>query len=303
MRVLVIGGTGFISGAAATRLAAEGHDLACFHRGERAGELPRGATRILGDRGEIERHAEALRAWNPDVVVDCVAFREADARALVETFRGVARRLVVLSSVDVYRAYGRFTRAEPGPPDPTPLDEDAPLRASRFPRRRWATPDDVMWDYEKILVERAVSRDPDLPCVVLRLPMVYGKGDHARRRVASYLDRMRARQSIELDAALAAWRWTRCFVDDVAEAIALAAARATESRVYNVGEPFALTELEWARAIGRAAAWEGDVVTRAIGLEDDYGHDLVLDTSRIQRELGWTARTPLHEALARTINP
>ena len=44
--------------------------------------------------------------------------------------RGVARRLVVISSQDVYRAYGRFHGKEPGPLEPLPVTEDSPCARS-----------------------------------------------------------------------------------------------------------------------------------------------------------------------------
>jgi nucleoside-diphosphate-sugar epimerase len=304
VRALVIGGTGFISAATVAELAAQGHEVACFHRGDRMADLPPGVERFLGDRRRITDKKERLRGWRPDVVVDCVAFNEADAITLIDTFRGIAQRLVVLSSLDVYRAFGRFTLAEPGPREPLPLGEDTPLRASRFPRREDATKrEDVEWDYDKIPVEQLVLADDALPSTVLRLPMVFGPGDHRRRRVAQYLDRMRAANVIDLDPTFASWRWTRCYVDDVARAIVLAAtAPNAPGRMYNVGEESPLSEGDWVRAIGRAAGWNGTVTTN--GRRDasaDFTQHLVLDTARIRAELGWVPRVGLDEALAASI--
>ncbi len=67
-----------------------------------------------------------------------IAYTEADATGLVEAFRGLARRTVVISSADVYRAYGRFIGTESGPIEPTPLTEDSPLRTALFPYRKQA---------------------------------------------------------------------------------------------------------------------------------------------------------------------
>src|SRR5262249_11131605 len=155
-----------------------------------------------------------------------LAMTEDDARALVTTFEG--RRLVVLSSADVYRAHGRLWRHEPGPPDPTPLSEDAPLRERLFPYR-----DDPAVDrpagYDKILCERRVLRCDG--ATVLRLPAVYGEHDY-RRRVDQVLVPMRdGRSFIPIDEEQASWRWTRGHVQDVASAIVLAIERTgSESR-------------------------------------------------------------------------
>ena len=79
----------------------------------------------------------------PDVVVHMIPMGEADARAAVDGFAGRAERMVWLSSGDVYRAYGRFTGIEPGPPEPVPLTEDAPLRTVLYPYRGQARSADV----------------------------------------------------------------------------------------------------------------------------------------------------------------
>ena len=213
---------------------------------------------MRGDRRELARFREAAGAPRPDVVVDTIAYSERDAAEAVAVFRGVAKRLIVLSSQDVYAAYGRLLRLEAGAPDPVPASEDAPLRASRFPyRARARGPEDMAYDYEKILVEQAAAADAELPATILRLPCVYGPGD-PHRRVGQVLDRMRTDADFVLDRAKASWRWTRGYVEDVADAIALATTDPRAAgRTYNVGEAGALTEAEWISRIGKAAGWTG----------------------------------------------
>ena len=43
-------------------------------------------------------------------------------------FERIAPRAVLITSCDVYRAFGRLWKSEPGPADPVPLTEDSPLR-------------------------------------------------------------------------------------------------------------------------------------------------------------------------------
>src|SRR5215470_6832636 len=132
MHVLVLGGTRFIGRAAVHELVARGHEVTVFHR-HASDVLPISVRHMLGDRAELEAHRAALVALSPDVVLETRAMTENDARALVALFE--TTRLVVLSSADVYRAHGRLWRHEPGPPDPTPLTEDAPLRERLHPYR------------------------------------------------------------------------------------------------------------------------------------------------------------------------
>src|SRR5262249_11013698 len=146
-----------------------------------------------GDRADLPSHRGAIARLSPDVVLDTIAYAERDGASLVAAVRGVVRRLVVLSSQDVYAAYGRLLGLEPGAPDPTPSAEEAPLRSSRHPYRSTARPGDPAYDYEKILVEQAAASDPGLPATILRLPCVYGAGD-PHHRVGQVLERVRARE-------------------------------------------------------------------------------------------------------------
>jgi nucleoside-diphosphate-sugar epimerase len=255
----------------------------------------------------LEEHASELRRLAPDVVLDMIPMNERDARDTVGAFRGVADRVVAISSADVYRAFDITRGLHPGPPDPVPLDEEAPLRDRLYP---YEIPEAE--EYEKILVERAVMGDPHMPGTVLRLPMVYGPGDDMHR-FFSYLKRMDdGRPSILLDEGRARWRWTRGYVEDVATAVALAVTDERASgRVYNVGEAGAPTEAEWVEEIGRAAAWGG----RVLGLPKDalppylareyeganFEQHWVVDTGRIRRELGYEESVPRDEALRRTV--
>jgi nucleoside-diphosphate-sugar epimerase len=306
MRILVIGGTTFVGPWLVRRLVERGHEVVVFHRGRTRADLPAVVGHVLGDRRRLGDHREDLRRLAPEVVVDMIAFHERDALGLVETFRGVARRTVVLSSADVYRAYGRFLGLEEGPVEPTPLSESSPLRTRLFPYREQAEgPDDVRHDYDKIPVERVVLGDPELPGTVLRLPMVHGPGD-PYRRLSTYLNRMDAgRPAIVLDEGLAAWKCPRGYVEDVAAAIALAVVddRAA-GQVYNVAEPAASTEAEWVCRIGAAAGWRGEVVLAPSGrIPIPYRVEQHLDTdsSLIRRDLGFAEAVAPGDGLARTI--
>jgi nucleoside-diphosphate-sugar epimerase len=301
VRLLVLGGSGFVGSAVVRSLQRLGGEVATFHRGEGAG--------IRGDRAQLSSHREAFARLEPEVVLDTIAYTEEEAAALVAAFRGLARRLVVLSSQDVYAPYGRLLGLEAGDPDRTPAAEDAPLRRSRFPYRAKArTLEDMAYRYEKILVERAASGDPELPATILRLPCVYGPGD-GHHRVGQVLAPMRSGAPVVLDRAKAAWRWTRGYVENVADAIALASTDARAAgRTYNIGDERALTELEWTSEIGRAAA--SPVEVRTLVREElppelaepfDFAHDLVADTRRIRAELGYRERVGFTEGLAASI--
>src|SRR5262245_1344392 len=305
MRVLVIGGTRFIGPRLVHRLVAAGHEVVVFHRGRTTAVLPPGVRTLLGDRHRMADHAGEFRHFGPDVVVDMILSTEEDAHSELATFRGVAGRLVAISSGDVYRAYGVFSRLEEGPPEPTPIKEDGPLRHVLLPYRAGARPGDDRYDYEKILVERVVTGDTGLPTTVLRLPMVYGPGDE-QHRLAPYLKRMvDGRPAILLDEGMARWRCLRGYVEDVAAAIALAVNHpAAAGRVYNVAEPTTHTEAEWVARIGGVVGWSGEIVSvpqDKLPVPFNTAQDLTVDTTRIRAELGYREVVDEDDALWETV--
>src|SRR5436305_10721737 len=172
-RILVVGGTIFIGPSVVRQLAQAGHEVAVFHRGEHETPLPEEVRHIHGDRDRISEQRAAIGSFAPDVVVDMRAMTEAQARAVADAVRGIARRLVVISSMDVYRAYGRLHGTEPGPPLDPPFAEDSPLREKLYVYREH-TPSVIaerpawMGDYDKILVERVALGDRDLIGSVVR---------------------------------------------------------------------------------------------------------------------------------------
>ena len=306
MHVLVLGGTRFIGRAAVTALVEAGHEVTLFHRGETGADFRPELRRVRGDRARLEAFAAEFAALRPDVVLDMHAMAEAQAIAAVKVFRGMASRLVAVSSCDVYRAYGRYIRSEPGPPDPVPLLESAPLREKLYPFRGEVAGAD---DYDKIPVERAVQGEPELPGTVLRLPAVYGPLDGGHRLFPCLKRMLDGRRAILLEPGNAGWRFCRGYVDDVGRAIALTVTDPTAAgRTYNVAEPYAFPEIDWVRRVGRIFGWQGEVVEVPEGEQPDHrtgsvdpSQDLAIDSSAIRRDLGYAEAIDSDLALARSI--
>lgn len=312
MRVVVIGGTNFIGPHVVATLHRLGHEITVYHRGHHEPELPPAVRHVHSPRAGVPvlHFPSELSNPPPDVVLHMFPVGQDDARAAVARFAGVARRMVALSSGDVYRAYGRLLGTEPGPAEPVPLDENAPLREALYPYRHIADdPADWTFHYEKILAERAVLSHPSLPGTVLRLPAVYGPGD-PYRRLRPYIKRMDDRRpAILLESAQAEWRWTHGYVENVAQAIVLAVVDGRAAgNIYNVGEADTPTVAERVRRIGRLAGWKGEIVP--IDSERLPPHlrapyeprqDLVIDTSRLRDELDFAEVHSTDEGLRRTI--
>jgi nucleoside-diphosphate-sugar epimerase len=311
MRVLIIGGTNFIGPHVVTLLHQLGHEVTLYHRGQHEPELPPAVRHIHSPRAGIPvlHLPSSLSDPPPEVVLHMFPVGEDDARAAVARFVGVARRMVAISSGDVYRAYGRLLGTEAGPPEAVPLGEDAPLREKLFPyRHRASGPTDWMYHYEKILAERAVL-EGRIPGTVLRLPVVYGPGD-PYHRLRPYIVRMvHQRRAILLESAAAFWRWTHGYVEDVARAIVRAVIdeRAT-GKVYNIGEAITPSTADRVRRIGEVMGWKGRVLPLAreevpehLRAPFEPQQDLITDTRRIRAELSFDEGVSVDEGLRRTI--
>jgi nucleoside-diphosphate-sugar epimerase len=312
MRVLVIGGTNFIGPHVIRRLDRQGHEVVVYHRGVHEVDLPSRVRHVHSPRAGIPvlHFPASLSDPPPDVVLHMYPVGEDDTRAATARFTGVARRIVALSSGDVYRAYGRLLGTEPGPAEPMPLGEDAALRGVLYPYRASAAgPADWTYHYEKILAERALFAS-GLSATVLRLPAVYGPTD-GQRRFRPYMKRMLdGRPRILLDRHQANWRWTHGYVENVAVAIVQAVTNDNAAgRIYNVGEAETPTFAERIERIGRLMRWGGTVkpmdserLPLHLRLPYDARQDLVTDSGRARLELGYLEAVDEEEGLRRTID-
>ena len=231
------------------------------------------------------------------------------------TVREVAPRVVAISSMDVYRAWGVLHGVEPGPLEPLPLTENSPLRTVR----RLYAPETVKmmqsiftWvdeRYDKIAVEEAILNDPVVSGTVLRLPMVYGPGDPLHRFFPLLKRCADGRSSILLPDDFAAWRGPRGYVENVAHAIALAATSdRAAGRVYNICEEPTLPELDWQAMIAKQMNWPVRFVVlprertpKHLLLPGNAAQHVVAIAERIRAELGYTELVEIEEAIQRTV--
>jgi len=309
MKILVIGGTNFIGPPVVKQLHAMGHEVAIFHRGRTAAELPTDVRHLLGDRAHLTQMKSELKRLSPQVVIDMFPYTESDAIALMNVLQDIAERVVAISSIDVYRAYATFVQIESTPVESVPLTEDSALRQQLHLFREIAErPLNAPADYEKILVERVVMHYPDLPGTIVRLPMVYGRQDPLNR-LFPYLKRMdENRPAIVLPKSIAQWRGSYGYVENVAYAIALAVTNErAKGRIYHVADA-ELTEAERLSRIGQVAGWQGKIVTVAKedlptdwNLPYNTAQHWFVDTSRIRQELGYSEVVTLESALKATI--
>ena len=116
MRVVVVGGSGNISVSIVELLLQQGHEVACFNRGQK-GKVPDGARLIVGDRQNRAEFEATMQRERFDVAIDMICFNKEDAESDLRAF-GNVEQFIQCSSVMSY-----------GKPDVwMPVTEDHPLQ-------------------------------------------------------------------------------------------------------------------------------------------------------------------------------
>ncbi|UFU06474.1 NAD-dependent epimerase/dehydratase family protein [Ruania halotolerans] len=122
MRTVILGGTGAFASRVTQACLERGDEVMVLTRGqrqlaERAADADR-LTFLRADRQNLQAYEGELKAFAPEAVMDAICFTPAHARQLVDLF-GAARRVVMISSVDVYGAdIGAAPVSETRPPAP-----------------------------------------------------------------------------------------------------------------------------------------------------------------------------------------
>src|SRR5580765_3522163 len=109
MRILLLGGSGLLSGAAVRTFARAGHDVTVLTRGKR--EVAPGPRHLAGDRSDGVSLRAALEGARFDLTVDFLAFGGGDVERLLAVPGFAPGRLVAISSGQVY-----LVTAAPEPP-------------------------------------------------------------------------------------------------------------------------------------------------------------------------------------------
>jgi nucleoside-diphosphate-sugar epimerase len=314
MRILLIGGNGFIGSPLVRQVQGSGHEVAVLHRHPSAGLSDPSVVVIQGDRNRLAESLEQIRRFSPDVIVDLILSSGEQARQLMTVGRGITGRVVAISSMDVYRAWGVVVGSEPGGLEPLPLTEDSPVRTNRrlYPPETIKMMQNVFsWldeGYDKIAVEEDIMNDAEIAGTILRLPMVYGPGDPLHRLFPLLKRFADGRSFMLLADDLAAWRGPRGYVENVAHAIALAATSyQAAGRIYNVCEEPTVSELAWQARVANQMKWPGKFVVlprertpQHLLQPGNAAQHVVASSERIRRELGYTELIGIEEGIERT---
>jgi nucleoside-diphosphate-sugar epimerase len=290
MRVLVVGGTEFVSLHVVHALRRDGHDVLVLNRGRRPERLPAGVKTVVADRKDHAALATALAGARVDAVVDATYAPTTgdDVHALLDALDGRAGHVIFVSTGRVYDHAL-----------PIPFRED--------------TPRTLYWgDYAKLKIagEDALldrHRTAGLGVTVVRPTHVYGPMN-TRNNETFFFDRLVRGRPVLVPGD---GGWLRQFghVADLADAIvAMLGVREAFGQAYNVTGEEAITQVGLVELIA-------DVIERPLGLvpapatgelAPPFGQNLVYDchavytTAKIRRELGIRPRYTLAAGIAQT---
>ena len=286
-RALILGGTGAIGRATASRLLEAGWDVQVTGRDWR--HLPdevvnRGGTFIAADREDRVALAAAM-GTGADLLVDCLCYNASHATALLELARDATATVMISSKAVYVDDAGNHTNAM------TPPHFSGPIMETQ------ATVEAGDSDYRtrdgypacKVAAER-VLLDSALPVTVIRPSKIHGVGA-APPREWVFVKRVLDRRSTAFFANRGASVDHTTAAANLAALIEAIAAR-PGSRILNCGDPTAPSTLEISRVIRGYFGHDW----REVLLEEDtqLGHylwdapyPLVLDMNAA-RELGYT---------------
>ncbi|MFC8682985.1 NAD-dependent epimerase/dehydratase family protein [Microbacterium ureisolvens] len=220
--VLVLGGTGWLSGRIAERWADAAASVTCLARGGR--EAPYGTSLVVGDRNDPDAYDEvARRDW--DEVVD-VSSNPVHVAAAVDALSARAKHWTYISTVSVYAS-----NDEPG------ADESAELLAPAGPD------EDEEYGQAKVRAEASVRAALGHRAAVVRPGLIVGPGDPTDR-FGYWVSRFALAADADVLAPDANGRGAQVIdVDDLADFVQAIGRERWTGVVNAVGDPIGLDRL------------------------------------------------------------
>ena len=284
MRVLVVGGTEFISLHLVRALLRDRHDVIVLNRGRQPGRVPAGVKTIVADRKDHAALGRVLGGERFDGLVDITYAPTTgdDVRALLAALGGRLGHAIFVSTGRVHD-HGL----------PIPYDED--------------TPRSLYWgEYAKNKIDgEDAYLGSGVPATVVRPTHGFGPLN-TRNNETFFFDRLLRGRPILVPAP---GGWLRQFghVEDLADAVAaMLGNEAAFGRCYNVTGEESISQVGFVELIAEVLRRPLTLVTAPAGVKVPFGQNLVYDchavytTTKIRLDLGIRPRYTLASGLAQT---
>lgn len=287
MNILIIGGTRFVGLHIGEELLAQGHTITLLNRGVTPDPFPEEIQRLRADRNNHEEVRTTLEDREFDAIVDCIGYKHAEIKLIIDLFSGRLSRYVFISSTSVYR-----------PSELLPIEETHPLNEG------------TSWEYarEKIAIERLLETTDThtFPWVSLRPAYIYGPHNNAQQAEFALFQRIEQGLPVLIPGD-GHFFFHQTHARDLAHAT-IAALEQDEAigNAYNIAGRYAQSGNELvqaaATAIGRKAeiAYMPGTISRSETSRFFYWQTRpaqVYSTEAARNDLGWEPRFDIVEGL------
>ena len=173
LRILILGGTGFIGPHQVRYAVARGHTVTLFNRGRTNPGLFKGVSGIeerIGDRAPNPGNYDALKSGEWDVVIDNPTTRPRWVREAAAAVKGRAGQYVFISTISVYAA-----NDTPG------ADETAAVATTTTPEVESGPEFPPLYGPLKALAEKEAEKAFPGRATIIRPGLIVGVGDATDR--------------------------------------------------------------------------------------------------------------------------
>ena len=241
----------------------------------------------LAAESHVDRSISAPMVFAYNNIIGTLTLLEAARKAWAGNYEG--KRFHHISTDEVYGALpldgGKFTEA-------SRYEPHSPYSASK------ASSDHFV---------RAYHDTYDLPTVITNCSNNYGERQYPEKLIPLFINNIVERKPLPVYGTGCNIRdWL--YVGDHARALDMVFHKAESGATYNIGGDNEWTNIELIKhliaitdiELGRS---EGESLSLITHIEDRAGHDLryAIDSTLLQRELGWSAETSFEEGLVRTV--
>ncbi len=293
-KILVIGGSGFVSGTLARIARDQGNQVWVVTRGQKP--LPDGVIALRADRNDHGAFKAAVTGagvrW--DLVVDCIAYEVADMRQDIDVFPALAGRLVFISTDFVFDPAGRRF--------PQPFDNQATLSDDTYGGKK-----------RSCELELLKAETGNMSWTVFRPCHIYGPGSELgclpdASRVPGLLRKIRNGEALQL-AGGGHFLQQPIFAEDLAELIlSVRENELADRKIYCAAGPDIVESIAYYRMIadelGVCLRVEELPVTQSLKIHPEWRFFLchrIYDLTPLRLEGLKVPNTPLREGLHRHI--